>query len=272
MTNNESQKRLEKALEIASFAGGILMKHWKTTLDIAYKKDEFDPVTIADQESDDYIRKAIKEAFPEDSILSEENTENPDSFDGRVWMIDPLDDTKAFTGGLDCFSVSIGCVLDGKPEIGVVYAPARFTFYFGGLSVGGAFMRRNEIEQELEGSNRSTITESRIIIGLPSKAIRPLNEKVANIPFSQFIEDGSICIALGRLAAGDAECTINTNPRVSKWDSAAGQAIIEAVGGVMTDIYGYPLDYTQTVRGWENLVAASTNPEVHKEFIVNLNA
>ncbi|MDB5260102.1 MAG: 3(2),5-bisphosphate nucleotidase CysQ [Candidatus Nomurabacteria bacterium] len=272
MINNDSQKRLEKTLEIASLAGEILMKHWKTTLDITYKKDEFDPVTIADQESDDYIRKAIKEAFPEDSILSEENTENPDSFDGKVWMIDPLDDTKAFAEGLDCFSVSIGCVVDGRPNIGVVYAPARSTFYFGGLSVGGAFMRKNGIEQKLEGSSRSTITESRIIVGLPSKAIRPLNEKVANIPFSQFIEDGSICIALGRLAAGDAECTINTNPRVSKWDSAAGQAIIEAVGGIVTDIHDNPLDYTQTERNWENLVAASANPKIHKEFIVHLNA
>lgn len=267
--SDDGQKRLNWAITTAVEAGKILMRYWRTPIDIQYKVDEFDPVTRADQETDAFIRAQIFKEFPSDLILSEENELTPERYDERVWMIDPLDDTKAFTNGLDAFSISIGCVQNGTPEIGVVYAPARGILYYA-LKGGGAFMKKGEETRQIFGSTTPTLSQSRIIVGLSSKARRPLDGLVAQTPFAQFIADGSIALAIARIAAGDAECTICTNPRVSKWDSAGGQAILEEVGGIVTDTRGAPLDYKQAGRGWSNLVVASANPNVHAEFITKV--
>ncbi len=265
----ENQKRLTCAIATAIEAGQILMRYWRTPLDIQYKKDEFDPVTRADRESDEFIRTRIFKEFPSDMILSEENDLTPERYDERVWMIDPLDATDAFTNGLDAFSVSIGCVQNGIPEIGVVFAPARGVLYYG-MKGNGAFMKKGEETKQIFGSTVSTLSQSRIIVRLPGKDKRPLDDRVAQVPAKLFIEEGSIALSIARVAAGDAECTICTNPRVSKWDSAGGQAILEEVGGVVTDTHGSPLDYKQAGRGWSNLVVASANPNVHAEFIAKL--
>src|ERR1700747_2991357 len=85
---------LTKAMQLAQQAGEILKKYHGTNFDVDYKRDEFDPVTEADRESDNLLRDAIGKEFPNDQILSEENPLQPNSYQGRVWMVDPLDDTK----------------------------------------------------------------------------------------------------------------------------------------------------------------------------------
>lgn len=266
---NEAQKRLTFAISTALEAGKILLRHRNAFLDVHYKKDKYDPVTLADQEVDAYIRSKISEEFSTDYILSEENKLTPKNYDQRVWMIDPLDDTKAFIDGFDSFSISIGCVNDGRPEIGVVFAPAREEIYYT-MKGKGAFEKKGKLTKQIFGSDIPTLSKSRVIIGLPGKAKQVLDELVQLMPVAQFIEDGSIALAIARIAAGEAECTICTNPRVSKWDSAGGQAILEEVGGVVTDIRGLPLNYKQVERGWPHLVVASANPNVHADFIEQL--
>ena len=257
------------AIAVAERAGEILLRYWRTALDIAYKVDEFDPVTRADKECDEFLRHAITEKFASDLVLSEENSSTPENYDGRVWMVDPLDDTMAFTKGIDAFSISIGCVENGVPRIGVVYAPARGVMYYA-IKGGGAFAKKGKKVEQIFGSAVPTLSEARIIKKLPSKDTREFDLRLAQIKPKGFIEDGSIALAIARLAAGDAECTMCTNPRVSKWDSAGGQAILEEVGGLVTDTHGLMLDYKQKERGWPRLVVASTNPALHKEFIAEL--
>ena len=99
-----------------------------------------------------------------------------------------------------------------------------------------------------------------------------MDERVAACGARAFIRDVSTSLGMARVAAGDAECVICTNPRVSKWDSAAGQAILEAVGGVVTDARGRALEYAQPGREWEHLVAASANPIIHSAFIAAIQS
>src|SRR5437879_2808071 len=100
-------QQLEKVIEIARNAGEILLKYFGKELSTQYKTDRFDPVTLADREADEYLRKAFSENFPHDQILSEENSSRPSSYDGRIWMIDPLDGTKDFVAGRDSFATLI---------------------------------------------------------------------------------------------------------------------------------------------------------------------
>lgn len=73
---------LTKAMQLAEQAGEILKKYHGTSYEVDYKRDEFDPVTIADRESDDLLREGIHKEFPNDEILSEENPLQPSSYEG----------------------------------------------------------------------------------------------------------------------------------------------------------------------------------------------
>lgn len=90
---------LNMTISTAQEAGSILMQYFGRELDVSTKTDEFDPVTLADTTSDEFIRKTIAETFPQDAIPSEENSLRPINYTGRVWMVDPLDGTKDFIAG-----------------------------------------------------------------------------------------------------------------------------------------------------------------------------
>src|SRR3972149_2474667 len=118
-------KTIDIISDIAGRAGDILMSHFKKPINVSFKKDEYDPVTKVDKEADDFIRKQILINFPNDLVLSEENNDIPSNFNGRIWMIDPLDGTKDFLKGRDCFSINIGLLDKGEPVFGSVIIPAR---------------------------------------------------------------------------------------------------------------------------------------------------
>jgi fructose-1,6-bisphosphatase/inositol monophosphatase family enzyme len=150
---------LTKAMQLAEQAGEILKKYHGTNLDVHYKRDEFDPVTIADRGSDDLLRKGISEAFPNDEILSEENPLQPSSYEGRVWMVDPLDDTKGYVAGRDTPGVMIGLLKKGKPILGVVYLPFRNEWYYGEAGKG-AFRVRDGATLQLHVRHTTNISEA----------------------------------------------------------------------------------------------------------------
>jgi myo-inositol-1(or 4)-monophosphatase len=81
-------------------------------------------------------------AFPGDEILSEESPLQPSAYDGRVWFIDPLDDTKGYLAGRDTAGVMIGLRENGTPKLGVVYLPFRNEWYHAELGQG-AFRVKN---------------------------------------------------------------------------------------------------------------------------------
>src|SRR6266404_3243659 len=139
---------LTKAIQLAEQAGEILKKYHGTNFDVHYKRDAFDPVTIADKESDDLLREGIRKAFPDDEILSEENPLQPSSYAGRVWMVDPLDDTKGYIAGRDTPGVMIGLCEKGKPILGVVYLTFRNEWYYGEIGKG-AFRVKDGVTQQL---------------------------------------------------------------------------------------------------------------------------
>lgn len=101
--------QLKLVMDLAEQAGEVLKKYHGKALDVRYKKDEFDPVSVADRESDDLIRAGLAKAFPNDEILSEENAHRPLNYEGKVWMVDPLDDTKGYLAGRNTPGVRLAC-------------------------------------------------------------------------------------------------------------------------------------------------------------------
>lgn len=267
MENNLSELA-RKILNIADQSGSILMKHFKTILEVDYKKDEFDPVTLADRESDNFIREQLHTLFPGDLILSEENDDVPKEYTGKVWMVDPLNGTKSFVKGSDTFAVVIGLVENGVPIFGCVNVPAQSKVFYAEKD-RGAFEKVNGIFESIHASSIHEIQESCLITREQSGEVRPIEEKINQLSFlkrNEGISGAKVCM----IAKGDAEAHINTNFRACKWDIAAPQIILEEAGGIVTDLDGSPIDYKKDSVHLDRSYVASANKELHEKIIMEL--
>lgn len=261
---------LTKAMQLAEQAGEILKKYHGTNFEVNYKRDEFDPVTIADRESDELLRAGISKEFPNDEILSEENPLQPSSYEGRVWMVDPLDDTKGFVAGRDTPGVMIGLLEKGKPKHGVVYLPFRNEWYYGEAGKG-SFRVKSGVTQQLRVRPTTDISEA-VFAGRNDlqRDARPLDKAVAQLGFKSSLPEGCFGAEVGQIAAGEADATMQTSTKAGKWDTLAAQVILAEAGSVMCDIDGNALDYTKSDSGWDRYVLAAATPELLQKILSKL--
>ena len=121
---------------IAKEAGQKLMTHFSLLGQAeVFHKGRIDLVTVADQESESYIKEALHAAYPEIGFHGEEG--GGSVYDqGRLFVADPLDGTTNFVHGLPLFCVSIAYVVDGQPQAGVVYAPYFDEFFWAAKGEG----------------------------------------------------------------------------------------------------------------------------------------
>lgn len=261
---------LTKAMQLAEQAGEILKKYHGTSIKVEYKRDEFDPVTIADRESDDLLREGISKEFPNDEILSEESPLQPSSYEGRVWMVDPLDDTKGYVAGRDTPGVMIGLLEKGKPKLGVVYLPFRNEWYYGEAGKG-AFRIKNGVTQQLHVRQTTDISKA-VLAGrnLLQKDVRPLDAAVAQLGFKNSFPEACFGAEIGLIAAGEADADMQTSTKAGKWDTLAPQTILIEAGGVMCDIDGNTLDYTKPDSHWDRYVLAAGTTELLQKILNKL--
>ncbi len=234
------KQHLEKAIEAAIAAGREIMEVYREEdFQVEIKSDD-SPLTLADKRANDTINEFLKPSgIP---IISEENIEIP--FEKRrgweqCWIIDPLDGTKEFIKKNDEFTVNIALISDGRPELGVIYAPALNLLYFSIASEKKSFRATVNNESNLEdvinsaeeiqpGKNSGVIK----VVGSRSHMneetqlfIDELKEKYDRV---EVVSKGS-SLKFCLLAEGNAQYYPRFGPTM-EWDTAAGQAICEAVG------------------------------------------
>jgi 3'-phosphoadenosine 5'-phosphosulfate (PAPS) 3'-phosphatase len=262
---------LQVALQLAIQAGKVLRKYHRTKLNIDYKKDEFDPVSVADRESDTLLRAGIAAAFPDDEILSEESPLLPESYAGRVWIIDPLDDTKGYIRGENTSGIMIGLLEAGKPKMGLVYLPFRKKYYYGEVGKGSYVSRLGTVEK-LQVPSTTQIEGSRLVgRHVLAGDVRPIDEVVDELGFGSTIVEGCIGAKIGLIAEGKADAFIHTNLKAGKWDTLASEVILSEAGGAsLVDIDGKPLDYTKPESGWNRYFMAAATPELLAKITIKL--
>jgi len=183
-------------------------------------------------------------------------------------MVDPLHGTKSFIKGADTFAIVIGLVENGNSIFGCIVVPAQNKRFFAQKGKG-AFKESDGKFEQIHTSDVQEIEQARLITREPSGEVRPIEEKLDQLPFVQRIDKGSgdkLCV----IASGDAEAHINTNFRASKWDVAAPQIIVEEAGGVVTDLDGKPIDYKDGSINLTRSFVASANRELHEKIIEEL--
>ncbi len=237
----EIDKNLEIAIKASLKAGKAIMKVYNSDFEIEYKEDE-SPLTTADKNANIIINSfLLPTGIP---IISEENKQTPYSIRrnwNTCWIVDPVDGTKEFIKRNGEFTVNIAYVLNGVPQIGVIYMPVSKTMYFGYANRGEAYkatlsshefsleaIKKNSVLLNQKGYQKNIIK----VIGSRSHMsqetidfIQSIEKKGINV---EVVSKGSslkFCI----VAEGNADIYPRFAPTM-EWDTAAGQAICKAAG------------------------------------------
>jgi 3'(2'), 5'-bisphosphate nucleotidase len=228
------------AVEAAQHAGQLILQFYGRHVEVELKSDQ-SPLTIADKTSHEAIvAKLLSTGIP---VVSEESDAPAVETHGCYWLVDPLDGTKDFLAGNDEFTVNIALMLNEEPVAGVVYGPATGELYAGIRGAGAWRQEKNArvpavVIQEADDLRMAT---SRFHDHPDAHAFAELNG------ITQFVAVGS-SLKYGRMAFGE----IDVYPRLvgtSEWDTAAGQAILEAAGGRLLNWHnGLPMTYNKTNR------------------------
>ena len=252
-TYPKSQKFLDnpKALcnivrRIALEAGGLLLDYFDDP-DFAKveQKSDGSPVTIADREAENLIRRKLADITPDVPFIGEEIVSDgaaPDITGHRYfWMVDALDGTRSFIADKPDFTVNIALICDGEPVMGVVYAPVHGELY-SGCGEGTALRWLEETDNEKPIQVRSMPKQGLTVLTSNSFGSKPRLER--------FLENFKVAKVIGRsssikmchVAAGKADLNPRFGP-TCEWDTAAADAVLRAAGGMITDLAGVALRY-----------------------------
>lgn len=162
-------------------------------------------------------------------MISEEGEHDPGGA-SCFWLVDPLDGTRAFLHGGDSFSVNIALIDDTYPCFGLIHLPASGILYQGGASIG-AWRGRTPIH-----ATRGVAGVCRMLVspGQVDASHEEFRTRLQALAITTMIEAKPGAIKFCRVAEGNADI-YPRRTRTCGWDSAAGQAILEAAGGAVYD-------------------------------------
>ena len=235
---------LPEVVKVAEKAGEAILEIYANgDYETKYKEDN-SPITCADMESHNIIVDAMRRLTPAVEVLSEESEQV--SYEQRkswnhYWLVDPLDGTKEFLKRSGEFTVNIAMIENGRPILGVVYAPAIGKLYYAAKSVG-AFKRVQRGEPIAIKAN-GAVSGKLIIVASRFHATKELDYFLNQVDDYEKINMGS-SLKLCLVADGSAHLYPRLGPTM-EWDTAAADCVVDEAGGHVTDLHGNPLRYNK---------------------------
>jgi len=231
--------------DLAREAGKAILEVYDTDFEVK-RKDDRSPLTLADMRSHRIIADSLRSRYPEIPVLSEEGRDV--SFDvrrnwNRFWLVDPLDGTKEFVKRNGEFTVNIALVEGRTPVVGIIHIPVANRLFM-------ADVREGCWEISPDGRRRLEVARPPAPAGEAVRIVRSrshpspgLEELLSLIPAHEIINRGS-ALKFCSVASGEADFYPRFGP-TWEWDTAAGQAIVTAAGGVMIGLSGEPFVYNK---------------------------
>jgi histidinol-phosphatase len=233
---NDLVRRWQVAQEVACAAGRHTLRYFQTAIGFERKSDH-SPVTVADREAEQLARTAIEKAFPHDGILGEEFGEQPGT-SGYRWIIDPIDGTKSFIGGVPLYSTLLGVEQEGRSVIGVIFLPALDEGIHAARGAGAWHFRGAESHTRAKVSSKSRLADGIFVTSqVDTFARRGADDVYRSLERTAYVTRtwgdgyGYLLVATGR-----AEAMVD--PMMQVWDAAALQPVLEEAGGTFTDWRG----------------------------------
>lgn len=238
--------------EAALEAGELALKHRRRGLKVEYKSGG-SPVTDADLAVDAFLTRRLREARPDYGWLSEETADNADRLGSRrLFVVDPLDGTRAYAKDKPWFTVCIGVVEGEQAVAGVVHAPALDETF---EAVRGAGARMNG--QAIAPSTASTLDACRMLGDARLFSHPSWREPW---PSMQVESRNSIAYRMCLVADGRFDAAVALNVKFD-WDVAAASVIVEEAGAIATDHKGRAFRFNQPIAEQASLVCAA--PALH---------
>lgn len=223
-------------------------------------KPDASPVTEADRRAEAILSAALRAIHPEFSIAAEESCASGKMPElGRAYfLLDPLDGTRDYALGRDNFTINIGLITDGRPVFGLIYAPALGDLFVttGAGKAIGTKLAPSQWPRRLAEANSLPL---RVRNGRSGALTALVSQREQGPEFDARLQALGIvsrtpvssALKFGRLARGEADIYPRFGP-TCEWDTAAGQAIVEAAGGSVTALDGTALIYGKTSVGFLN--------------------
>lgn len=241
--------------QIAVRAGVVVMDVYETGPHVRTKPDS-SPVCEADERAESLIQAELERFVPGVPILAEEAASRGEmpALDGRFILVDPVDGTKEFLNRNGEFTVNIALVDDGVPCAGAVYAPATGRLWFAGedaftctIPPGGDIGTAVDIVQIRA---RAAPEAGLVVMASRSHADSETEAFLARLPVAERRSAGS-SLKFCALAEGSADLYPRFGPTM-EWDTAAGDAVLRAAGGLMLTSDGAPFRYGKAEAGFRN--------------------
>jgi len=223
--------QVAKIVSIAKLAGKAILNiynHADFSQLVDFKSDS-SPLTLADQQAHKIIVRELANVHPEIPVISEEGKEIPyqqrQKYQ-RFFLVDPLDGTKEFIKRNGEFTVNIALIENGHPVLGVVHVPVKDITYYGEKGSGAYLLEADALPRQIQVNNREGER-----IAVRSKSHPSPEEEVVLDRYHvvQSISRGS-SLKFCMVAEGKADIYYRHGPTM-EWDTAAGQAVVEAANG-----------------------------------------
>lgn len=225
-----------------------------------WAKGEDNPLTEADLAVDRLLHQRLLAAAPDFGWLSEETLDDPSRLDRDwVWVVDPIDGTKEFLQKVPHWTISIGLVHRGVPQLGVVFNPTE------DLLVAGVVGEGITANGEAASLSPATNLQGAHLVGSRSEQRRGEFDDVADLYHFEAV--GSIAYKLALLATGRCDLYYTLSPK-HEWDICGGHALVVAAGGRVTQKDGAPILYNQPQAKYRSVVAA--NATLHANLLARL--
>ena len=240
MINLEDKKNIVLSLnDHFVYAGEQSLKLRNKGLIETIKSDNT-PVTNGDLEVNKIITNKIKKLTSEIPIVSEESSLNKENRSlNTFWLIDPIDGTYDYIHNKDEFTINAALIIDKKPELGIIYAPAKKRLFY----TYGKNMSFEKTKNEEKILNCKKITKEGVVKAVSySDNLKPIiqefHKKFKVTEYNKMKSSFKFCV----IATGEFDLYI-AEPRASEWDIAAGHAILQNAGGLVTDFDGNEILY-----------------------------
>lgn len=225
-----------------------------------WEKPGHGPVTEADLAVDAQLKAALCAARPEYGWLSEETADTPDRLTAhRLFVVDPIDGTRAYIRRKPYFAVSLAVVVEGRPVAGVVFNPARDELYAAALGAGATLNG-----SAIAVSARDDLAGARLVgsIDMFRSPLWPTPWPPVEVAGSN-----SIAYALCQVASGTHDGSVSLTGK-SDWDIAAADLIVAEAGGLASTHLGEAFVYNRPATRHRNVVSAG--PALHGRLLEKL--
>ncbi len=256
------QADLDLIATAAREAGSVALTFFGQSPEVWWKNEGRSPVSAADHAANRCLEEQLRAARPGYGWLSEETDDDLVRLDCEtLFVVDPIDGTRAFIAGKKTWCVSVAVVHRGKPVAGVLVAPALGEEY--SASAEGTALKNGKpiCVADFRPSERLRVATAQDVVNAFDATIRGRIERVEHIP--------SLAYRIAMVAEGRIDATL-VKPNSHDWDLAAADLILARAGGKLVDLNGDALVYNRPEVSHDVLCAATEGelPELLKHLLL----